>query len=387
MNPLYPIEWVVALVISGAHSLLSTVLDPNAGWTWALAIISLTLVIRTAILPLYIRTLKSTQKMQEITPEVQRIQAKYKGKTDQVSKQKMSEETMAAYKQGGASPFSSCLPMLIQMPIFLGLFNVLRVRISDAAQAGEGFGPMSAQKTASFDTATWLGITFNDTFIAGDLNVKVVAGFMIAFLVASMFLQQKLLTMPNMNPTAMQGPMASTQKMMLYGMPFIYVITGPGIPVGVLLYWTITNLYGFGQQFWMVWTMPGKGSVWMERKQERTNASRIKQGLEPIDFEAEEKRKAAERRAADKAQEAEDNIRVQPTGKKRAKAQGKKLNDEEKLAEARRLREEAAEERRRAREAAGEASETEESGAGPEAAKKPNQPTAKAKAKKKRRPR
>lgn len=387
MNPLYPIEWVVALVISGAHSLWSSLLDPNAGWTWALAIISLTLVIRTAILPLYIRTLKSTQKMQEITPEVQRIQAKYKGKTDQVSKQKMSEETMAAYKEGGASPFSSCLPMLIQMPIFLGLFNVLRVRIREAAEAGEGFGPMSAEKTASMHDATWLGISFNDTFLAGDTNVRIVAGIMIAFLVGSMFLQQKELTMKNMNPTAMQGPMASTQKMMLYGMPFIYVISGPGIPVGVILYWAVTNLYGFGQQFWMVWNMPGKDSVWMERKQARTNRKRVDQGLEPIDFEAEEKRKAAERRAAAKAKEAEDDIRVQPTGKKRAKAQGKKLNDEDKLAEARRLREEAAEERRRAREAAGEAADTEESDPGSDSANKPNQPTAKAKAKKKRRPR
>lgn len=362
MNPLYPIEWVVALVIQGAHSLFSLFMDPNAGWTWALSIISLTLIIRTAILPLYVRTLRSTQKMQEVTPEVQRIQAKYKGKTDQVSKQKMSEETMAAYKDGGANPFSSCLPMLIQMPIFLGLFNVLRVRISDAAAAGTGFGPMSAEKAASMNDASWLGISFNDTFLAGDLNVKIVAGIMIAILVLSMLFQQRELTMKNMNPTALQGPAASTQKMMLYMMPFIYIISGPGIPVGVLLYWVITNVFSFGQQLWMVMSMPGKDSVWEARKQDRTNKKRVKQGLEPIDFEAEEKRKAAERRAADKAKDIEESIRVQPTGKKRAKSQGKKLNDEQKLIEARKLREQAAAERRKARAAAGETVDTPNSG-------------------------
>ena len=136
--------------------------------------------------------------------------------------------------------------------------------------------------------------------------------------------------------------MASTQKMMLYMLPFIYVITGPAMPIGVLIYWLTTNVWTFGQQYIVIRATPTPGSDAEKERHERINAKRERKGLEPLEFTPPKKVSAEP--------EPEAPIRVQPTRDK----SGKKLTDQEKLERARELRAKAAEERRRAQEAAGE---------------------------------
>lgn len=345
MNPLYPIEWAVAWLMVQFHALLSVFMDPNAGLTWVLSIVGLTVVVRTLIIPLFVRQIRASRAMQMVSPELQAVQKKYKGKTDQASKQKMAEETMAVYKEAGASPFSSCLPVLLQMPIFFGLFRVLFTKLPAAAE-GEAFGSLTTELAQSASTATFFGnVTIADSFLNsgdGGITTKIVAGLIIACMSAVTFFTQKSLTMKNMPKAALEGPMASTQKMMLYMLPFIYVITGPGMPIGVLIYWLTTNVWTFGQQYIVIRATPTPGTDAEKAKHERINAKRETKGLEPLDFTPPKKVSAEP--------EPEAPIRVQPTKGKG----GKKLTDEEKLARARELRAKAAEERRKAQEAAGE---------------------------------
>lgn len=123
---LKPLEYVVAWIMVAWHSLLTTIgLPASSGWTWALSIVGLVIVIRIVLIPLFVRQIKASRGLQMIQPEIKKIQAKYKGKSDQESRQKMTQETMALYKETGTNPFASCLPIILQAPIFFALFRVL----------------------------------------------------------------------------------------------------------------------------------------------------------------------------------------------------------------------------------------------------------------------
>ncbi|MEE1650385.1 membrane protein insertase YidC [Brachybacterium sp. J144] len=347
MNPLYPIEWAVAWLMVQFHRLLSLFMEADSGITWVLSIVGLTVVVRTLIIPLFVRQIRASRAMQMVSPELQAVQKKYKGKTDQESRQKMAEETMAIYREAGASPFSSCLPILLQMPIFFGLFRVLFNKLPQAA-AGEPFGPLTTELAQSASSSTIIGnVTIADSFLspgAGDLTTRILSGVIIAAMCAVTFFTQRELTMKNMPKAALEGPMASTQKMMLYMLPFIYVITGPGMPIGVLIYWLTTNVWTFGQQYIVIRATPTPGSDAEKARQERINAKRARKGLEPLDF-------TPPKKVVEPDPEPERNLRVQPSSKNKG---GKKLSDQEKLEQARAARAQAAEERRKAQEAAGE---------------------------------
>lgn len=348
MQILYPIEWAVAWIMVQFHALLSLFMDPDSGWTWVLSIVGLTAVIRTLIIPLFVRQIKASRAMQVVSPQIQAIQKKYKGKTDPASRQAMAEETMAVYKEAGSSPFSSCLPVLLQMPIFFALFRVLFYKLPEAAQ-GTGFGPLTSELAHSAYTGTFFGsVTIADSFLKssdGSITPKIIAGIIIAAMCFVTFITQKELTMRNMPKAALEGPMASTQKMMLYMLPFIYVITGPGMPIGVLVYWLTTNVWTFVQQYIVIRATPTPGSAAEKQRHERINAKRAKKGLEPLDFTPKKSAVEIEQEAASAP------IRVQPVGKKRSS--GKKLTDEEKLQRAREARARAREERRAKLEAEG----------------------------------
>src|SRR3712207_9590766 len=117
MRPLY---FVTSLVLSGFHSVFGRIFGADSGWAWACSIIGLTLVIRAALIPLFVRQIKSSRNMQLIQPRVKELQKKYSH-----DREKLAQETMALYKETGTNPFASCLPLLLQMPIFLALFRLI----------------------------------------------------------------------------------------------------------------------------------------------------------------------------------------------------------------------------------------------------------------------
>ena len=132
---LYPVKWVVELLLVAFHNLFTFLgLRSGDGLTWVLAITGLVLVVRAALIPLFVRQIKSQRGMVLLQPELQKLQKKYKGKTDRESREAFAKEQMALYKNTGSNPLSSCLPLLAQMPIFMSLFFVLNEAQHGAAQ-------------------------------------------------------------------------------------------------------------------------------------------------------------------------------------------------------------------------------------------------------------
>ena len=154
---LWPIKWVIEAILVAWHWVFSAIgLDPDAGLTWVLAIVGLTVVVRAALIPIFVRQIKSQRRMMEVAPQLKKIQDKYKGKKDQFSREAMSRETMELYKKTGTNPLSSCLPLLLQMPIFFGLFSVLQNAQGKGHPAGVGL--LNKQLSESFGTSSLFDI-------------------------------------------------------------------------------------------------------------------------------------------------------------------------------------------------------------------------------------
>ncbi|WP_298804992.1 membrane protein insertase YidC [uncultured Pseudokineococcus sp.] len=260
---LRPIEYVVAWIMVTAHDLLTSAgMDPTSGWTWALSIVALVVVIRVVLIPLFVKQIKASRGMQIVAPEVRKIQQKYKGKTDPASRQKMTEETMAAYKKAGTNPFASCLPILLQMPIFFALFQVLNGLSAIAAGDREPIGRMTQDVAAQAEASSLLGAPLSSTFLGSDdLVTKLVTVLLIVLMSVTTFTTQRQLMTKNMPASMADNPMAQQQKIIMYVLPLVFAVTGVNFPIGVLLYWLTTNVWSMAQQFYVIRNMPAPGSA------------------------------------------------------------------------------------------------------------------------------
>jgi YidC/Oxa1 family membrane protein insertase len=260
-----PFKWLVSVIMVGFHDGLSFIGLPAAnGWTWTLSIIGLVLVIRAALIPVFVKQIKAQRGMQLLQPDLKKMQDKYKGKTDQLSRQAMAQEQMALYKKHGTNPFSACLPMLIQMPFFFALFQVLS-GISTAKAGGQGIGAMSVEQVKQFDESSIFGAPLSASLLhgstaGGEVAVWILSIVMILAMTASQFITQKQIMAKNMSEEAMASPFMRQQKMMLYILPVVFGVGGINFPIGVLIYWTTTNLWTMAQQFYVIRRMPTPGS-------------------------------------------------------------------------------------------------------------------------------
>ena len=317
---LFPFRWIVSAVLWVFHELFTTLgMDPASGITWVLCIVGLTLVMRTLTIPLFLRQIRSMRGMQEIQPQMAKLQAKYKGKKDQVSRQAMAQEQMALYKEHGVNPLASCLPIIAQMPIFFGLFQVLN-GVTGAAERDEGILVLSSDKIHQFYDGTLFGAPLFSTLLnPGDGNhvaTILLAIVMIVAMSASQFFTQKQLTAKNMSEAAKNSPMYRQQQMIIYIFPIIFLITGINFPIGVLIYWTVSNLWSMGQQYWVIRNNPTPGS----QAERELNERREAKGLPPVGKTKEEHQAEIEEARA----KAAAGQRQQPMSKKRQKAQAKK---------------------------------------------------------------
>ena len=185
----------------------------NYGW----AIVLVTLVINLALFPLKLKSLRSAQAMQKVSPQVKAIQARYKHyKFNDPRKQRMNQEVMALYKQHGVNPFGGCLPMLVQMPFLFGFYKVLYVSIE--------------LRQAPF--AGWIR----------DLSVPDPIYILPSAMIVSMFILQKMTPMTTADP--------AQQRMMML-MPLFFGIFFFQFPSGLVLYWLVGNLVGIAQQMFI----------------------------------------------------------------------------------------------------------------------------------------
>jgi YidC/Oxa1 family membrane protein insertase len=275
---LWPIEWVVAWIIYGSHWLFTTLgMSAGPGTAWVLSIVALVIVIRIVLIPLFFKQIKASRGMQMIQPELQAVQKKYKGKTDPASRENMTRETMELYRKHGTNPFASCMPILLQSPIFFALFRVLNGLESISTGDAEPIGPITQSVAGDIESSTLFGAQLSDVFLQTDSWVsRAVVIVLIVAMSVTTFTTQRQLTMKNMPPSALEGPMAQTQKMMLYMLPLVFAISGVNFPVGVLIYWTVTNIWSMGQQYYTIKRMPTPGSIAEKQMKERQAAKAAK---------------------------------------------------------------------------------------------------------------
>lgn len=270
---LWPIKWLVELVLVAFHGLFTFIgMDPNAGATWVLAIVGLVIVVRAALIPVFVRQIRSQRKMLEIAPELKKIQDKYKGKRDQYSRENMSRETMALYSKHGTNPLSSCLPLLLQMPIFFALFSVL----NEAQKGNTGVGPLNAQLATSFADASVFGVaplhaSFQSAMAENPVNVTVmiIAATLVVIMTASQFITQLQIMSKNMSEETKASPQFRQQRILLYILPLVFAVSGFAFPLGVMTYWLVSNIWTMGQQFVVIRNMPTPGSQAAKDREER----------------------------------------------------------------------------------------------------------------------
>lgn len=311
---LWPIKWVIEAILVGFHTLLTALgMDSGAGLTWVLSIVGLVLVVRAALIPIFVRQIKSQRKMLEVAPQLKKIQDKYRGKRDQFSREAMQRETMALYSKAGTNPFASCLPLLIQMPIFFGLFTVL----NEANQGRAGVGLLNQQLATEFGDASLFGVAplhHSIQSAAGqdpvEVVVIVIAVAMVILMTASQFITQLQIMSKNQSPEMKASPMYRQQRILLYLLPLVFAFSGFAFPIGVMFYWLTSNFWTMVQQFIVIRNMPTPGSeaaLAREARLAKKRRASMTEDAAMLEEIVEEPKKAQ---------------RQQPVGKNRSKKQG-----------------------------------------------------------------
>ena len=273
LNPLYNL---VSGIIVLFHNLLSPLFGPDSGVTWSLSIMGLVVIIRIVLIPLFVKQIKSQRALTALQPQMKEIQKKYKD-----DRQKQSEEMMKLYKEHKTNPLASCFPILAQAPIFFALFTVLNgiaAKTDAGVSAPIARGFLKGDYLTSAAQAEFFGAKISQTFLGSDdIKVKLVTVFLIFLMSATTFTtQRQLMTkgMPKMD--SKNNMMLQQQKIMLYLFPVIFAISGVNFPVGVLIYWSTTNFWTWGQQYYVIKRNPTPGSpAFEELERKRAKKSGI----------------------------------------------------------------------------------------------------------------
>jgi len=269
LNPLYTaVSWVMITF----HDLLS--FTNNEDLQWSVGIIGLVILIRIILIPLFVKQIKSQRALTALQPHMKAIQKKYKD-----DRQKQSEEMMKLYKEHKTNPFASCFPILAQAPIFFALFTVL-----NGISQNRPHGLLKGEYLISAQQAHFFGAPLSGTFLgSSDGITKIISIVLIIFMSATTFTTQRQLMvkgMPKMDSS--NNMMLQQQKIMLYLFPVIFAVTGVNFPVGVLIYWSTTNLWTWGQQYYVIKRNPTPGSPAYEELQRK----KIQKGVIPNPDEA-----------------------------------------------------------------------------------------------------
>ncbi|MBC7596471.1 MAG: membrane protein insertase YidC [Kineosporiaceae bacterium] len=260
MTPLY---YAVSAVLVAWHWVFSQVPGLSSGWTWAFSIVGLTVTIRTLLIPLFVKQIKSSRNMQLLQPKIKELQKKYGH-----DRERLTQEQMKLWKDTGTNPFASCMPLILQMPVFFALFRTIDQAANKGGDGAKGF--LSFAQAESLQNATLLGARIADTFLKSDnVETKILTMALVVVMCITQFLTQRQLMAKNMPADAMSGPYAQQQKMLLYVLPVVFAVGGVAFPLGVLIYWTTSNAWTMGQQFYVIRNNPAPGTPAFKAKQER----------------------------------------------------------------------------------------------------------------------
>lgn len=298
MTPLY---YAVSGILLVWHELFILIGIPaTSGWSWVLAIIGLTVTIRMLLIPLFVKQIKSSRNMQLLQPQLRALQQKYKH-----DRQKLQQEQMKLFQETGTNPLASCLPLLLQMPIFFALFRVLE-RASRYTGGDFSMGFMTEVQAEQLSGARFLGARIAETFTnAEHTETRILAAVLVVAMCATQFTTQRQLMAKNMPAESLQGPYAQQQKILLYVLPFVFAVSGVIFPLGVLFYWVTSNLWTMGQQFYIIRNNPSPGTPAFKAKQERDARKGKTVTEDPVEAakrEAEERKQTQQSRQQPKNQ-------------------------------------------------------------------------------------
>ncbi|MEU4688913.1 membrane protein insertase YidC [Actinoplanes sp. NPDC023714] len=229
----------------------------GTNWTWVLAIVFLVVTLRAILFPVFVKQIKSQRAMQALAPKMRELQEKHKA-----DPQKLQAEMIELYRTEKANPLMGCLPMLVQIPVFLGLFHVLN-RLSPDNQGTTRYGWTTAQFTEATHASLFdapIAATFGSpaselaAFGASGGTVKVVAGVLVLVMMLTTYLTSRQMILKTGWAEDPQQKMI--QRLMLYGIPFSLLISGALFPIGVVVYWVTNNLVTLGQQQWVLRRFP-----------------------------------------------------------------------------------------------------------------------------------
>jgi YidC/Oxa1 family membrane protein insertase len=247
-NPLNPVYEAVAWVLKQIYGFLSPIFGQSSGWTWALSIVILVILMRLIMVPLFVKQMHTTRAMSALAPQMQALRKKYKN-----DKQTLQQETMKLYQQAGVNPLMGCLPVALQLPMFFALYSVLKSIAEWKTGQAPKYG-LTLEMVSSAQKAKIIGATVSDKFLfTGTLHVPLHAKavILVAVLISmtTTFLTVRQSMKRGMMPAATpDNPMGQSQKYMMYIMPF-FALSGLYWPFGLVLYWVTTNCWTLGQQW------------------------------------------------------------------------------------------------------------------------------------------
>ncbi|MFD0772805.1 membrane protein insertase YidC [Streptomonospora algeriensis] len=247
------LDWlynIVGWVLINIHSALTSVgFNPDSGWAWGLSIVALTILMRLIMVPLFVKQMQTQRKIQDMQPQLMKVRERYKN-----DKQRLQQEQMKLYQESGTNPLMGCLPLLLQMPVFFALFNVLR----NVAQgnANYGFTPdlvESAQNATIFHAPLAAQFLMSnqelENYGADPIMAKIVIVLACIIMGGTTFLTMRQ-SMKRSTVQMPDNPMAQSQKIMMYLAP-AFGLFGLGMPIGVLIYWVTNNVWTMGQQHYL----------------------------------------------------------------------------------------------------------------------------------------
>lgn len=257
------IYWAISWILLHWHSLWETIGVPDGtvlgtNWAWILAIIFLVVTVRVILFPVFVKQIKSQRAMQALQPQVKALQEKHKG-----DRETLQKEMMELYRKEKANPLMGCLPMFLQIPVFLGLFHVLRrldpVQTANTTLYGWSQGQWESAVHAKLFTAP-IAAQFRsstaelESMGANGTTVKILAGVLVLIMMTTTYLTSRQMILKT--GWAEDPQQRMIQRLMLYGIPASLLISGAIFPIGVIIYWVTNNLFTLGQQQWVLRKYP-----------------------------------------------------------------------------------------------------------------------------------
>ncbi|MGW4088950.1 membrane protein insertase YidC [Nocardia sp. NPDC004750] len=295
----YPVSWILWFW----HRVFGFAFGADNGLTWALAVVFLVFTLRLVLYKPFVKQVRTTKQMQELQPQIKELQKKYKN-----DRQKMAVEMQKLQKDNGFNPLMGCLPILAQVPVFLGLFHVLR----SFNRTGHGIGQLGMTPEQNANTANYV---FSAADVQSFLSARIFGAPISAFITipppqlqafadyggVPTKLSIALVAIPLMviagiathfnarasvarqTPEAAANPQAAMMnKLALWVFPLGVLVGGPFLPIAILLYWVSNNIWTYGQQHLVFGRMAKEEEAKKQAKLEQRAQNAPKPGAKPV---------------------------------------------------------------------------------------------------------